>query len=105
MSYSPIVSPIVLRKNPPAAPQQDSYCAGSGLKATRRGSKYIRGKLKYPCSVCGGHFAKDASGNLHRHGYRLGVAAPKEGDMSTCARCSKRFAGLDYLCPKCRKKS
>jgi hypothetical protein len=85
--------------------EEEGYCEGSGLKARRMGSKYVRGKLRYRCSVCGGHYAKDKDGNLHRHGYKLGIAAEKPGDMSTCARCSKRFAGLDYLCGKCRKKS
>lgn len=80
------------------------YCAGSGRKAFRKGSKFIRGKLKYKCSECGGHYGSDANGNLNKHGYQLGAVQITEDTVSFCGGCGKKFKGLDYLCDKCRRK-
>lgn len=81
-----------------------SCCPGTGNKAVRKGSKYVRGQLRYLCTVCGGHFAKNSEGNLRHHGYRLhDPYRNKESIVSHCAVCNKAFDGLDYLCPKCRR--
>lgn len=95
MSSNPGFYPLV------ASPSTE-FCEGSGIKPVRKGSKRVRGALRYRCPVCGGHFAKDKQGLLHRHGYRLGYKV--ESDMCTCATCGKSFNGLDYICPKCRSK-
>jgi hypothetical protein len=81
------------------------YCAGSGRKAYRKGSKFIRGKLKYKCSECGQHFGSDANGNLNKHGYQLGAIKITDDTTSMCGGCGKKFKGLDYLCEKCRAKA
>jgi predicted RNA-binding Zn-ribbon protein involved in translation (DUF1610 family) len=82
-----------------------SHCLGTGTKAERKGSKYIRGTMKFLCPICSKHVGKDYHGNLNKHGYSLTPGGqPKTGEVYTrCAECLKPVYGLDYLCAKCRK--
>lgn len=81
----------------------EGYCAGSGRKPGRKGSKYVRGQLRWLCPDCGGHYAKDNRGYLRTHGYKLNAKySIAKGVTSVCAQCRKKFEGVDYLCPKCR---
>jgi DNA-directed RNA polymerase subunit RPC12/RpoP len=85
------------------------YCSGSYKKPERKGSKYIRGQLKYLCPDCGKHYSTDLYGTMTKHGYRLGAASKQKGKTveCLCAQCKKKFQsvdGWDYLCEKCRDK-
>jgi Zn finger protein HypA/HybF involved in hydrogenase expression len=84
------------------ADTKSTSCPGSYVKVGRKGSKYIRGTLKYRCPICEKHVGRDDGGRLNKHGYKLNVVS--ESSICYCGKCSKKFEGLDYLCPKCRAK-
>ena len=81
----------------------DRYCQGSGVIAIRKGSKYIRGYLKYTCGVCGRYVGKDANGRLNKHGYSLAKTKAQDGKIfAYCAECQNPVYEMDYLCGECR---
>ena len=86
---------------------QKAHCPGSGKEIPKKGykTKQIRYATKYLCPDCGGYFAMTYDRKLNKHGYALRDGANKVDVASVCAECGDTFAGLDFLCPKCRETS
>lgn len=84
------------------------YCAGSGTKALKKGSKRVGYTLRYRCPECTGHYAKDASGKINKHGYskmaeqkKLKAQGLRKGFCGGCGKMQPMAEG-DFLCQRCR---